>query len=137
MDQEDNSTASYSSLIQLFNQFLLDQMANEANSTSTSNPNLLQTVDTPDPSSISQLFGLHTKTATICPDCGSRSTRDSVKHLLDLVYPRKVSSVSDSRFMTNTCPASVERSRCTHRLLIYSSFLLYKRDGKQSQMLVL
>lgn len=95
MDTEDTSAAthtSYSSLIQTFNQFLLDQMAVEADAKPQLNPNLRKSdaQDSSLPSTISQLFGMHTHTKTSCPACGHQTIRDSIKHVLDLVYPRKV-----------------------------------------------
>jgi len=92
MDLEDStSQISYSSLIQTFNQFLLDQMTVEADLTPNPNPLLRKDGQSGTvPSTVSQLFGMHTTTKTLCPECGAQSGRDSLKNVLDLVYPRKV-----------------------------------------------
>lgn len=92
MDDEDapNTTRSaYSTLIQTFHQFLLDQMSVEAGAVPRLDILLNHSPNSPASSVIGQLFGMHLVSTTVCPTCKHRTTRDGAKTILELVYPRR------------------------------------------------
>jgi hypothetical protein len=116
LDVEENpSPKSYAPLVQAFTRFVLDLMSTEAN-TYLSNPVLLPTLAAPasssssrpspssssssqgSPSVVSQVLGMDLKHTVTCLACGSRSSRASTVHTVDLVYPRKVRSPASSAF---------------------------------------
>lgn len=89
----------YATMIQQFNRFLMEEMTMEGNM--SPNPSILPgsivggTVSPPSP--ITQLFGIQSKTVISCSNCGSTTDRTSLTHVVDLVYPRRVSHVSSVR----------------------------------------
>lgn len=100
MDKEDSpgADAAYSNLIQHLNRFVLDSTAAEAGSAdrlppeshprrgSTAMP-LAVSRDSP----VSQLFLVSALSKIVCGTCGAASQRSNESHVVDLIYPRKVS----------------------------------------------
>lgn len=96
MDIDDaSSQVAYSSLIQICNRFLLETMNSEADRGAKNSDVLKQepkTLARITPSPLSQIMGLAVRTTSTCSHCGYRSSRESSTNVLDLVYPRKVST---------------------------------------------
>lgn len=80
-------------MIQQFNRFVLEEMAVEGNS--PSNPIIAPGMSIADegspPSPVTQMFGIQSETIIECGLCHVVTKRTGMTHLVDLVYPRKVS----------------------------------------------
>lgn len=92
MDFDDTSQAAYSSLIQITNRFLLDNMSKECD-TSLNNITVLRDspADGQVDSALGQLLAFQVLTVSTCSSCGHQSKRETSSNVLDFVYPRKVS----------------------------------------------
>lgn len=91
----DGENADYASMIQQLNRFILEEFSVEGNAF-PHNPylipqleNALSTAFSAAP--ITQLLGVDAKTVTVCTICGFKRDKDLMSHVVDLVYPRKVS----------------------------------------------
>ncbi|CAD6575124.1 MAG: poly(A)-specific ribonuclease [Cyphobasidiales sp. Tagirdzhanova-0007] len=93
MDFDSTSQAAYSSLIQIFNRFLLESMNSECDLSLRNQSILLHASGTLVPlSPIAQLMGLHVRTTSTCGSCAYQASREAISNVLDLVYPRKALS---------------------------------------------
>lgn len=102
----DGDNADYAGMIQQLNRFMLDEFAAEGNAF-PKNPHL---VPQPEDSSttafagapITQLLGFDAKTVTTCSSCAFQRDKDLMSHVVDLIYPRKVSGRVIATFATQT-----------------------------------
>lgn len=84
---------NYAQKIQAFHRFLVDHLSSEGNAF-LHNPSLLPHVfysKSPLPPPISQLIGVDGKNIITCSHCKDVREKDSLIHVVDLVYSRKVS----------------------------------------------
>ena len=94
------SETAYSSLIQNFNRFILEQISTDS-AIMPGNPRLYRgppMTPTPGrviPTVVSQVVGLEAKTLNTC-SCGAQTARDSTANVIELLYPRKVCSYHDA-----------------------------------------
>ena len=81
--------------IQSFHRFLVDNLTSEWNAY-PQNPWLLRPATTlttdPAPAPITQLLGIDAKNVIICTHCHAVREKEQMVHVVDLVYPRKVST---------------------------------------------
>ncbi|OZJ05811.1 hypothetical protein BZG36_00878 [Bifiguratus adelaidae] len=86
-------TISYSLLIQHFNRFILEQLHQDSNN-STSNPKLLkddaymELASNTVPSPIQQVFGMRTANVSKCSRCGNLNERIVYPFVVDMTYPK-------------------------------------------------
>ena len=84
-------------MIQQLNRFMLDGFVYEGNAY-PANPVLVPFPPGAPPAyataPITQLLGLDMKTVSVCSACGFKRDKQSMSHVLDLVYPRRVSAFS-------------------------------------------
>jgi hypothetical protein len=92
---QEKPTLSYGSLIQNFNRWLLSILTVEAvvEGDSFSIRSEPQEAGTTPNSAFNQVMGVDLRTTNTCGQCGHVSARDSILNVVDLAYPRKVSSV--------------------------------------------
>lgn len=88
----DGEHSDYAAMTQTLNRFLLEEFATEGNA-SPNNP-LLTARAIPTTPSITQLLGIDAKTVATCASCGFSRTKDSLSHVVDIIYPRRVSILS-------------------------------------------
>ncbi|KZS98990.1 cysteine proteinase [Sistotremastrum niveocremeum HHB9708] len=79
----------YASMIQMFNRFILEQISVEGNSFPHNPPTMQESLRTPLAAPITQLLGIDAKSIIICGSCGARREKESMTHVIDLIYPRK------------------------------------------------
>ncbi|KAF8333955.1 ubiquitin carboxyl-terminal hydrolase-domain-containing protein [Cantharellus anzutake] len=83
----------YSRMIQQLNRFVLEEFAVEEN-TLPGNPQLIPSRSQQGSGSalplITQVVGVDAPTLTSCAHCGQQREKESVSHVIDLLYPRKV-----------------------------------------------
>lgn len=99
MDKEDSpgADAAYSNLIQHLNRFLLDSTSVEASSSAAPNAEEAKAPLSPsatsdfDSNPVSKLLRISALTKTTCGACGASFQRANHSHVIDLIYPRKVS----------------------------------------------
>jgi Ubiquitin carboxyl-terminal hydrolase len=95
-EESASNPTDYSSMIQMFNRFLLEQFAAEIMPFETS---ILRGQDNnsgQDP--ITQLVGLRVRTSTVCTNCGNQSERPEGMRLMDLIYSSKVFHITNPKF---------------------------------------
>lgn len=94
IDHENDATKSvaYSTLIQTFNRYLLEQMNTESTIPKSILPQLIKgpAISPPLPP-LAQVVKLDLHSASSCQSCGAKSDRDTGVNVIDLSYPRKVS----------------------------------------------
>ena len=89
-------TRDYATMIQQFNRFFFDQISVEGDAR-PNNPKVVPqlTSETPTfgytPSPATQLLGIDAKSVIICGICHAVRVKGAMSHVVDLVYPRKVS----------------------------------------------
>jgi PAB-dependent poly(A)-specific ribonuclease subunit 2 len=76
----------YSSMIQMFNRFLLEQFALEISPFRS--PIIRDPVTMHDQDPITQLVGVRARTMTECTNCGAQSEKPEGTRLIDLVYSK-------------------------------------------------
>lgn len=86
----EDEQSSYGTLIQNFNRWLLSIFSVE----SVVNGETFNIRSTR-LSAIDQIVGLETKTTNTCTQCGHVSSRDTTTQVLDLAYPKKVSTFTE------------------------------------------
>jgi hypothetical protein len=120
MDIDDaSSQVAYSSLIQICNRFLLETMNSEADRGAKNSDVLKQEPRMSArviPSPLSQIMGLAVRTTSTCSHCGYRSSRESSTNVLDLVYPRKVSTALNQIDLNGSSRNSLRFRLCRTRL---------------------
>jgi PAB-dependent poly(A)-specific ribonuclease subunit 2 len=85
----------YAPMIQSFHRFLVDHFSSEGN-TFPHNPLLLRSLaqrthpNSPAAAPTTQLLGIDAKTIITCLSCKAIREKESMTHIVDLVYPRKV-----------------------------------------------
>ncbi|GAA5890653.1 hypothetical protein JCM5296_004329 [Sporobolomyces johnsonii] len=117
LDNDSTKTVAYSTLIQTFNRYLLEQMTAESAlpprpSPAAPNTPLLKNAPV-DPSKppLAQLVKVESKSLSVCQACGARSERDTGLNVIDLVYPRRAMSNEPppSTSFTSILSASIAR----------------------------
>lgn len=117
----------YARMIQQLNRFVLEEFSVEGNTASIS-PRLVPSRSRPASDAalplITQVVGVDAPTVTSCANCGQRREKDSMSHVIDLIYPRKTGLAADpSSFpgstFSNIVRSSIERditykSNCQH-----------------------
>lgn len=87
------ANVDYASMIQTFNRFLVDSICIEGNAF-PHNPVLLPSRPAnallPAAAPVTQLMGLDAKTLVICRTCNAIRKKESLTHVVDLTYPRRV-----------------------------------------------
>lgn len=95
IDHENDATKSvaYSTLIQTFNRYLLEQMNTESTIPKSILPQLIKgpAISPPLPP-LAQVVKLDLHSASSCQSCGAKSDRDTGVNVIDLSYPRKAMS---------------------------------------------
>ncbi|KAH7889997.1 PAB-dependent poly-A-specific ribonuclease subunit PAN2 [Phlebopus sp. FC_14] len=96
----------YAHMIQSFHRFLIDHLSSEGNAF-PHNPLVFQHApfqeDTHSPAAapITQLLGIDAKNIIVCMSCKAVREKENMTHVVDLVYPRKVSSYLLSPLLTS------------------------------------
>ncbi|CAO3691385.1 unnamed protein product [Rhizopus stolonifer] len=116
---------SYSTLIQNFTRFVMEQIHQEANQ-STGNPLIFKPlirkiVQVPSgeterldiPSTMQQLFGLQTVSQSRCGNCLNQVSRMTYPFVVDLLYPKKNDRKSRKRTFSSILKASLYRESQT------------------------
>lgn len=98
-EESSSHPTDYSSMIQIFNRFLLEQFASEIMPFGLSILNDQSSKAGHDP--ITQLVGLRTRTATICTNCGSQGEKFEGTRVVDLAYESKVCNIGRTRRVLN------------------------------------
>lgn len=94
MDDNDKSTASYGSLIQNFNRWLMSTFSAEAVVEGKSfgvRPTSIDQLSLDSLSAIDQVMGVDIITTNTCLNCGFVTTRSAILNTIDLTYPKKAS----------------------------------------------
>lgn len=93
----ESADANYANKIQLFHRFLIDHLITEGNifphnpllvknsSVYTANHRSLAA------SPVTQILGIDGKNVVTCSNCDAKREKENMTHVIDLVYPRKVS----------------------------------------------
>ncbi|KAH8925754.1 hypothetical protein BT69DRAFT_1239751 [Atractiella rhizophila] len=108
IDEGASSNVPYSSLIQLFNRYVVETTSVECDIPKPGKYCLnrsmvhMQTL----PSVIKQLFEMTAQTTEICQTCGNKAFRDSSSLVTDLVYPRKASTTAYNPLSNEPPPAT-------------------------------
>ncbi|BGP54203.1 hypothetical protein JCM8202_001336 [Rhodotorula sphaerocarpa] len=95
IDHENDSAKSvaYSTLIQTFNRYLLEQMNTESSIPAATLPRLVKgAAASPLAPPLAQLVRLDLHAASACQSCGAKSDRETGVSVVDLSYPRKAMS---------------------------------------------
>ncbi|TKA57450.1 hypothetical protein B0A53_00679 [Rhodotorula sp. CCFEE 5036] len=95
IDHENDATKSvaYSTLIQTFNRYLLEQMNTESTIPKSTLPQLVKgPAIVPPLPPLAQVVKLDLHSASSCQTCGAKSDRDTGVNVIDLSYPRKAMS---------------------------------------------
>ncbi|KAG0202360.1 poly(A)-specific ribonuclease [Mortierella sp. GBA30] len=92
-DEPDVKTL-YSSLIQNFNRFVLEQLHQECNLDRNAQTASLNPPSVLAPSPIQQLFGMKTASTSICGHCGLEEERITYPFVLDLMWPKPAAAVN-------------------------------------------
>ncbi|KAI0811211.1 PAB-dependent poly-A-specific ribonuclease subunit PAN2 [Irpex lacteus] len=91
---KESADHNYGHMIQAFHRFLVDNLSSEGNSY-PHNPWLLPPPaghNDPAPAPITQLCGIDAKSIITCLNCNAVREKENMTHVVDMVYPRKVSS---------------------------------------------
>lgn len=108
----ETADADYVSKIQTFNRFMLEQLISEGNSF-PHNPRIVNPASemntpgdfiAPAPAPITQLFGIDAKSIIICGSCGARRDKEGLAHVVEMLYPKKVSGIVYQQVNTNSSP---------------------------------
>lgn len=91
---QDGQDVDYLSKIQVFNRFLIDSLSTEGN-LHPKNPDLFPKLKLtgPFPSAVTQLMGINAKTTVKCNACGNTRVKDGLTHVVDMLYPKKVTII--------------------------------------------
>ena len=87
----------YAHMIQSFHRFLIDHLSSKSNAF-PHNPRLVlppfpdPDETSPDAEPLTQLLGIDGKNIIICANCKAVREKENMTHVIDMVYPRKVSS---------------------------------------------
>jgi PAB-dependent poly(A)-specific ribonuclease subunit 2 len=96
--QAEGLKRDYGAIIQVFNRFLLEEMSARSD-VPDGNPWLTETRTEDDrvaeigarKSVVTQLMGIDAQSLVICGTCGSVTEKDTLSHVVDLTFLRKVS----------------------------------------------
>jgi PAB-dependent poly(A)-specific ribonuclease subunit 2 len=99
LENDSSKTTAYSTLIQTFNRYLLEQMTTESslppNIAPSPSPLLKNSPFSTEPGKVTppmaQLVKLDLKTLSTCSSCGAKGERETGANVIDLIYPRRVS----------------------------------------------
>ena len=127
---------NYAQKIQAFHRFLVDHLSSEGNAF-PHNPSLLPRIfhsQSPSPTPISQLIGVDGKNIITCSHCKDVREKDSLIHVIDLIYSRKVSEdiILLNAYLLRVYPA--EKRTTAYRFCFYLAELSFPNDGSQSDM---
>lgn len=99
-----SADTNYANKIQLFHRFLIDRLITEGN-TFPHNPLLVKNThmnatnyQSFATAPITQILGIDGKNVVTCSNCKAKREKDNMTHVIDLIYPRKVSN-GDSAHM--------------------------------------
>ncbi|GAA5868955.1 hypothetical protein JCM16303_000318 [Sporobolomyces ruberrimus] len=100
LENDSSKTTAYSTLIQTFNRYLLEQMTTESflppNIAPAPEPLIKNSPFSTEPGKVtppmSQLVKLELKTLSTCSSCGAKGERDTGANVIDLLYPRRAMS---------------------------------------------
>ena len=101
--QGEGHKREYGTMIQQFNRFLLEEMSARSD-VPQGNPHIIPARDT-DKAPVTQLMGIDAQTTAVCGTCGTVTEKDTLSHVVDLAFVRKVclsipiSSIICSKFM--------------------------------------
>jgi PAB-dependent poly(A)-specific ribonuclease subunit 2 len=91
---QDGQETNYGAKIQIFNRFLVENLKVEGN-TVPRNPVVNPAIAIPPsgavPSPITQLLSINSKSVTICDQCKCSREKPDTAHIVDMIYPRRVS----------------------------------------------
>ncbi|KAG8743574.1 poly(A)-specific ribonuclease [Ceratobasidium sp. 414] len=87
--QAEGLKREYGAIIQVFNRFLLEEMSTRSDAPNN-NPRLTST-NGPDKSPVTQLMGIDAQSIVICSACGAVTEKETLSHVVDLMYSRKAS----------------------------------------------
>ncbi|KAG8769786.1 poly(A)-specific ribonuclease [Ceratobasidium sp. 428] len=85
--QAEGLKREYGAIIQVFNRFLLEEMSVRSD-VPNNNPRLAATNGV-DKSPITQLMGIDAQSIVMCSACGAVTEKETLSHVVDLLYPRK------------------------------------------------
>ena len=103
--------ADYAHMIQSFHRFLVDHLSSEGNAF-PHNPILLKNQSSllsphsPAAAPITQLLGIDAKNVITCMSCKAVREKENMTHIVDMIYPRKVSFFSMSSLSFRLTPHS-------------------------------
>ncbi|KAI8997062.1 ubiquitin carboxyl-terminal hydrolase-domain-containing protein [Pilobolus umbonatus] len=120
-----NRNLSFSTLMQNFTRFIMEQIHQESNIPSNNpkislslitqimenNDGVIQTLETP--STMQQLFGLQTLSQSKCSACREEVSRITYPFVVDMLYPKKNDRKSRKRSFTSILKASMYRENQT------------------------
>ncbi|GAA6005194.1 hypothetical protein JCM11491_002615 [Sporobolomyces phaffii] len=100
LENDSSKTTAYSTLIQTFNRYLLEQMTTESslppNIVPSPEPLLKNSPFSTEPGKVTppmaQLVKVDLRTLSTCSSCGAKSERDTGANVIDLIYPRRAMS---------------------------------------------
>ncbi len=93
---QDASELGYVHIIQSFHRFLIDHLCSEGDAFPAANPVVVKKPEPrvePPAAPITQLLGIDAKNIITCLYCKAMREKDNMSHIVDLVYPRKASSL--------------------------------------------
>jgi len=91
---QDGKETNYGTKIQIFNRFLVENLKVEGNNVPRNpviNPALVTPPSGSVPSPVTQLLSINSKSVTICSHCKRSREKPDTAHIVDMVYPRRVS----------------------------------------------
>jgi PAB-dependent poly(A)-specific ribonuclease subunit 2 len=91
---QDGQETNYGSKIQIFNRFLVENLKVEGNNVLRNpiiNPAIVTTPSGSVPSPVTQLLSINSKSVTICGHCKRSREKPDTAHIVDMIYPRRVS----------------------------------------------
>jgi PAB-dependent poly(A)-specific ribonuclease subunit 2 len=99
---QDAADVDYVLMIQSFHRFLFEHLSSEGNAFPRNPVIVAKPGQSPAPSNstsspITQLLGIDAKNIITCSNCGTIREKENMTHIVDLVYPRKVSVRNISR----------------------------------------
>lgn len=86
--QGEGHKREYGTMIQQFNRFLLEEMSARSD-VPQGNPHIIPGRDT-DKATVTQLMGIDAQTTAVCGTCGTVTEKDTLSHVVDLAFARKV-----------------------------------------------
>lgn len=107
--QAEGHKREYGTMIQQFNRFLLEEMSARSD-VPQGNPHIIPARETAK-ALVTQLMGIDALSIVVCGTCGSVAEKDTLSHVVDLAFARKV-RLSMSYFSRGTRFDIIERGGC-------------------------